>query len=162
MIASVVLCMDSPGYVIFPANQTLPMPEIKTRETKLSVGSFLNRKADEEKRKDAFSILEMIQRISGKEPKIWGDSIMGFGKVKYRYASGHSGEICLCGFSPRKQQFSLYLTCNPGYFGELLGKPGRYKAGKRCLYIKKRADVDKQVLETLIEKAVSTPWPIEQ
>ncbi len=131
------------------------MAEIKTKETSLSVHAFLDRVDGVQKKKDAYTILEMMQKITGKEPKMWGESIIGFGKVHYQYASGHSGETCACGFSPRKQQFSLYITCSLDSFRHLLDKLGKHKTGKGCIYIKKLDDIDKKVLETMIRKAVT-------
>ena len=131
------------------------MAENKTKETSLSVHAFLNRIEDLQKKNDAHTLLEMMQRITGSEPKMWGESIIGFGKVQYQYASGHSGETCACGFSPRKKQFSLYITCSIESFRGLLDKLGKHKTGKGCLYIKKLDDIDKEVLETMIRKAVA-------
>ncbi|MFI5153295.1 MAG: DUF1801 domain-containing protein [Chitinophagales bacterium] len=131
------------------------MAENKTKETSLSVHAFLDRIDDLQKKKDAYTILEMMQKITHQEPKMWGESIVGFGKVQYQYASGHSGETCVCGFSPRKLRFSLYITCSPDSFRDLLDKLGKHKTGKGCIYIKKLDDIDKKVLETMVRKAVS-------
>jgi hypothetical protein len=129
------------------------MAENKTRETGLSVHDFLNGIDENHKKKDAFTILSIMEKITGKKPVMWGPSIVGFGKLHYEYASGHSGDICLCGFSPRKQQFAFYLSCNLEDYKDLLAKLGKYKSGKGCLYVKKMEDIDTKVFETLIRKA---------
>jgi len=128
------------------------MAEIKTRETEVSPYDFIDEITEQEKKKDSLSLMALMQRITGKKPAMWGPSIIGFGKYHYEYASGHSGDICICGFSPRKQQFSLYLSCNLENYKELLAKLGKHKKGKGCLYIKKLDDINPKVLETLIKK----------
>jgi hypothetical protein len=128
------------------------MAENKTRETEISAYDFIGEIGDREKKRDALAILSMMERITGKKPTMWGPSIVGFGKLHYQYASGHSGDICICGFSPRKQQFSLYLSCNLEDYKDLLAILGKYKTGKGCLYIKKMEDINPKVLETLIKK----------
>jgi hypothetical protein len=128
------------------------MAENKTQETGLSVHDFLDEISDNPKKKDAYTLLSMMEKITGKKPAMWGSSIIGFWKLHYEYASGHSGDICICGFSPRKQQFSLYLSCNLEDYKDLLTKLGKYKTGKGCLYIKKMEDINPKVLESLIKK----------
>jgi hypothetical protein len=128
------------------------MPENKTRETAISPNEYLGGITDHEKKKDALVLLSMMEKITGKNPIMWGPSIVGFGKVHYEYASGHSGDIPICGFSARKQQFSLYLSCNLEDYKDLLDKLGKHKTGKGCLYIKKLKDTNLKVLESLIKK----------
>jgi hypothetical protein len=128
------------------------MSENKTRETANSPHDFLKEIDNQEKKKDARVLLSMMEKITGKKPIMWGPSIIGFGKVHYEYASGHSGDICICGFSPRKQQFSLYLSCNLEDYKDLLDKLGKHKTGKGCLYIRRLEDTNLKVLETLIKK----------
>lgn len=128
------------------------MPENKTRETAISPYDFLKGINDQEKKKDALILLNMMEKITGKKPIMWGASIIGFGKVHFEYASGNSGDICICGFSPRKQQFSLYLSCNLGDYKDLLDRLGKHKTGKGCLYIKRLEDTNLKILETLIKK----------
>jgi hypothetical protein len=126
-------------------------PENKTKENSGSVHDFLNEIEDKQKREDAFELLGMMKKISGREPKLWGSTIIGFGKIHYQYTSGHSGDTCICGFSPRKEQFSVYLTYSDiDSYKSLLDKLGRHKTGKSCLYIKRLADIDKKVLESMI------------
>jgi hypothetical protein len=131
------------------------MAEQKTKPSEKSVEEFLDNIDDEEARDDCYSLLKMMKKITRAEPKLWGGSIVGFGQYYYKYASGHEGDSCLTGFSPRKQAISVYLM--PGFEGhsKLLEKLGKYKAGKGCLYIKKLKDVDSNVMEELIRESVS-------
>lgn len=131
------------------------MAELKTKLNDASVEAFLNGVIDERKRGDAFAILAMMQEITHKEPKMWGDSIVGFGSYHYKYASGREGEWFTIGFSPRKQSLTLYFM--PGFEqqGELLQKLGKHSTGQGCLYIKKLDDVDLPTLKQMIERAVA-------
>jgi len=126
------------------------MAELKTKETKASVEKFLNAIPDEKRREDCFKILEMMKKITKVEPKMWGPSIVGFGNYHYKYASGHEGDMCITGFSPRKQNLTLYIM--PGFerYNELMKKLGKYKTSVSCLYIKKLEDVDLKVLKELV------------
>lgn len=129
------------------------MAELKTQKTKLSVEDFINSVEHEGKRKDAFEILEMMKTITKEKPKMWGASIIGFGDVRYKYASGREGDWFKIGFSPRKANLSLYLMgCNVSKADEMLGRLGKHKTGKGCLYINKLADVDKEVLKEMIKE----------
>lgn len=132
------------------------MAELKTKETKASVAAFLNKISDEQRRKDCQIVLELMQRATGEKPKMWGSSIVGFGRYKYRYASGHEGEWPIIGFSPRKNDLTLYIM--PGFEeleSSLMAKLGKYKTGKSCLYLKKLDDVEIPVLKKLISKSVA-------
>jgi len=126
------------------------MAELKTKETKASVEKFLNAIPDEKRREDCFKILEMMKKITKVEPKMWGPSIVGFGNYHYKYASGHEGDMCITGFSPRKQNLTLYIM--PGFerYNELMKKLGKYKTSVSCLYIKKLEDIDLKVLKELV------------
>jgi len=130
------------------------MAELKTKVSKASVDNFLNSVKDEQKRKDSFKILEMMKKITKEEPKMWGPSIVGFGSYHYKYASGHEGDMCIAGFSPRKEALTIYIL--PGFekYDSLMKKLGKYKTGKSCLYIKKLDDVDTKVLKELISESV--------
>lgn len=130
------------------------MAELKTQPNEQSVEDFLNRVENETKREDSFSILELMKEETGAEPIMWGDSIIGFGKYQYRYASSREGEWFLTGFSPRKQNLTLYIMSGFDEYDELLGKLGKYSTGKSCLYIKKMEDVDQDVLRELVSKSV--------
>ena len=130
------------------------MAEVKTKKNEASVEEFINSIADEQKRTDGFAILEMMKETSKLEPKMWGSSIIGFGEVHYKYESGHEGDICMIGFSPRKQNFALYLMTGLASYEEEFKKLGKYKTGKGCLYINKLTDVDSSVLKKVLKKAV--------
>lgn len=131
------------------------MVELKTRKNDGSVEDFLNSVEKENKREDSFKILEMMKQISQVEPKMWGDSLIGFGSAKYQYASGEEGEWFQVGFSPRKQNLSLYLwgmyaKRDTEAYQNLLSQLGKHKLGKGCLYVNKLDDVDLDILKKLI------------
>ena len=130
------------------------MAEMKTQKNDQSVTAFLDAVPDEGKRADAFAVLNLMQKVTAKKPKMWGDSIVGFGEYHYKYASGREGDWFVTGFSPRKQNLTVYIM--PGFerYGALLGKLGKHKTGKSCLYIKQLSDVDMAVLEELVAKSV--------
>ncbi|MCO6501302.1 MAG: DUF1801 domain-containing protein [Vicingus serpentipes] len=129
------------------------MAENKTQKTQLNVEDFINAVEHEGKRKDAFEILEMMKTITKEKPRMWGTSIIGFGDVHYKYASGREGDWFKVGFSPRKANISLYLMgCDISKAGEMLKKLGKHKTGKGCLYINKLADIDTGVLKDLIKE----------
>jgi len=130
------------------------MAGLKTRRTGASVTAFLGGIADEEKRRDCRTLLRLMKRATGADPKMWGTSIVGFGSTPYLYASGREAFWFQTGFSPRKTDLSLYFM--NGFTGHraLLGRLGKHKTGKCCLYIKRLSDVDLSVLQELIEKSV--------
>lgn len=132
------------------------MPEQKTKPTEVSVQSFLDNVADEGVRDDCQELIKIMKKITGEPPKMWGPSIVGFGKYHYKYPSGHEGYSCLTGFSPRKQNLSLYVM--PGFAEntDLLANLGKHKAAKGCLYIKRLADVNVDVLKKLIKATVDS------
>jgi hypothetical protein len=130
------------------------MAELKTKKTDQSVEAFLNSVSDDKKRQDSFAILEMMKEASGEQPTMWGESIVGFGSYHYKYASGREGDWFLTGFSPRKQNLTLYLMSGFEMFGDLLSKLGKHKTGVGCLYINKLEDVDQAVLKELIAQSV--------
>lgn len=130
------------------------MAEIKTKQTDQSVEAFLNGIKVDKKRQDSFAILELMKQVTGKEPKMWGDSIVGFGNYHYKYASGREGDWFLVGFSPRKQNLALYIMSGFTDYDDLLNKLGKYKTGKACLYINKLEDIDLQTLEVLVRLSV--------
>src|SRR3990172_5009026 len=130
------------------------MAELKTKQTKASVEKFLNSVKDEKKREDSFKILELMKKITKEEPKMWGPSIIGFGNYHYKYASGREGDWFLTGFSPRKQNLTLYIMSYLEKHKDLIKKLGKHKTGKGCLYINKLVDVDMNVLKELITASV--------
>jgi hypothetical protein len=131
------------------------MAENKTKPTKLSVAGFLDACEDEGRRADAQALAKLMQEISGEEATMWGPSIVGFGSYHYTYESGREGDMLVVGFSPRKGANVLYGAIGFEGAEALLAKLGKHTTGKGCLYIKKLADVDLKVLETLLEKAVA-------
>ena len=131
------------------------MAENKTIPTAASVEAFLNTVTDEQKRKDGFVILEMMKKATGEEPKMWGSSIIGFGNVRLKSPnSGREVEWLRIGFSPRKANFSLYLTGDIKKYDVALKKLGKHKTGKGCLYINKLEDVDIKVLKEIIKDSL--------
>lgn len=127
------------------------MAKNKTTETESSVVDCINAFVeDESKRNDAFELIKIIQEVTLFEPKMWGPSIIGFGSYHYKYASGHEGDAPLVGFSPRKSAISLYIYIVPENRDELLSKLGKHKPSKGCIYIKKLADIDIEVLKNII------------
>jgi hypothetical protein len=130
------------------------MAEQKTKPTEQTVTSFLERVPDEKVKKDCFDLIQLMEKATGFPAKMWGTSIIGFGQYHYKYESGHEGDSCLAGFSPRKQNISLYVM---GFDNRpaLLEKLGKHKAAKGCLYIKRLSDIDQQVLEQLVKDSVA-------
>ena len=130
------------------------MSEVKTKPNKAKVEDYLNGVENDTKREDSFAILELMKQVTGVEPIMWGDSIVGFGTYKYKYASGKEGEWMVTGFSPRKQNLTLYIMSGFDEYDGLLEKLGKHTTGKSCLYIKKLEDVDQDVLRELVGKSV--------
>ena len=130
------------------------MAELKTKRNKGDVDTFLNSVSDEKKRQDSFTVLELMRQVTGEEPEMWGDSIVGFGSYHYKYASGREGDWFVTGFSPRKQNLTLYIMSGFDEYDQLLVKLGKHSIGKSCLYIKKIEDVDLDVLKELVQKSV--------
>lgn len=130
------------------------MANLKTKQTEDSVTAFLNKVEDEQKRKDCFAIIEMMHKATGLAPKMWGTSIIGFGSYHYKYESGHEGDICLIGFSPRKQNIALYIPGGIHKYDDLLEKLGKHKTGKGCLYINSLDKIDVEVLNSIIIKSL--------
>lgn len=130
------------------------MAEIKTKQTTASVGDFINTVKDEQKRKDSFAILEMMKKITGEEPRMWGASIIGFGNVRYKSPkTGREVDWLKIGFSPRKANISLYLVIDIKVHEAALKKLGKHKTGVGCLYINKLEDVDVNVLKAIMESS---------
>jgi hypothetical protein len=127
---------------------------VKTVVNNADPTAFIDKVKSEVKRKDSHELVAMMQDITGAPPKMWGPSIVGFGSYRYTYASGHSGEICITGFSPRSSALVLYLgpaTDND----KLMSKLGKHKAGNGCVYINKLDDVDRKVLRQLVEYSIA-------
>ncbi len=130
------------------------MAELKTKKNDASVMDFLNSVENDTRRSDALKVNELMNEITGEEPKMWGGSIVGYGSVHLKYASGRELDWMLIGFSPRKQSLSLYIMDGFKKYDELLSKLGKFKTGKSCLYVNKLEDVDIQVLTELVTLSV--------
>jgi hypothetical protein len=131
------------------------MAEQKTKPSEQSVEGFLSKVSDEKVRDDCYALVKLMSKATGSPPKMWGPTIVGFGNYHYRYDSGHEGDACLTGFSPRKQNITVYVMPGFNQHADLLEKLGKHKAGKGCLYIKKLEDINSTVLETLIKQSVN-------
>ena len=125
----------------------------KTFETKKSVSAFVKTIGDKQRQKDCFAIIEIMEKQSGFEPKMWGPAIIGFGTYHYVYESGHEGDAPLVGFSPRKSEFALYIANFKGK-EELLKNFGKHKTAKSCVYIKKIEDINVEVLKKMVTGSV--------
>jgi hypothetical protein len=131
------------------------MAELKTRQNDASVTAFLAALADPKQRADAKKIAAMMREATGSRPRMWGTSIVGYGSYHYVYASGQEGDWPIVGFSPRKQNISIYIMAGFSGSEKLLAKLGKHKTGKSCLYIKRLDDVDEAVLRKLIDGSIS-------
>lgn len=130
------------------------MADNKTKPTSLSVAAFIDAITDSARRTDAKTLVKVMQNASGEKPQMWGPSIVGFGSYHYKYASGREGDMPLIGFSPRKAATVLYGMIASDDCKALLPKLGKHTTGKGCLYIKTLADVDQQVLKSMVVKSV--------
>ena len=133
------------------------MAEVKTKQTNEDVREFILAFTDnEQKRKDSFDLIKLMQRVTGYEPKMWGPSIIGFGSYHYKSErSRQEGDWPLVGFSPRKAAISLYVFTGHAEHEHLLENLGKFTMGKACIYIKKLSDIDQNELEKLIEESIS-------
>ena len=130
------------------------MAENKTKPTRASVDKFIAGVADEGRRRDAETLRAMMERISGEPAVMWGPSIVGFGHVRYKYASGHGGEMGRVGFSPRARELVVYIVDGFPRHQHLMDRLGKFRIGKSCLYIKRLDDVDEAVLTDLIQESL--------
>ncbi|WP_129794108.1 DUF1801 domain-containing protein [Sphingosinicella sp. CPCC 101087] len=130
------------------------MAELKTKPSEISVDAFLDAVPDPVRREDARKVRAMMERVSGEPARMWGPAIVGFGTYHYRYASGHEGDMCRIGFSPRAKELVLYLSSDAPRHQALMDRLGRHRTGKSCLYIKRLADVDECVLEALVAESL--------
>ena len=127
----------------------------KTKPTKVSPESHIAAIANEEQRSDARTLVALMRRVTKQGPRMWGPTIVGFGSYHYKYASGHEGDSALAGFAVRGRELVVYTA--PDFEGRavLLAKLGTHRAGKGCIYIRRLADVDRKVLETLVARSVA-------
>ena len=127
----------------------------KTTETNVSVNDFIHTYVEsEQKKSDSFRLIELMSEWSGFESKMWGPTMIGFGSYHYTYASGHEGDSFIIGFSPRKSEFSLYVTAQGADSNALLSKLGKHRMGKACIYFRKLEDIDLKVLEKLCKATI--------
>jgi hypothetical protein len=132
------------------------MAKNKTSETGKNVHDFINAFVDtEQKRKDSFELLKLMQKVSGYEPRMWGPSIIGFGRYHYKYPSGHEGDAPFIGFSPRKAAISLYVFSGLEEHEHLLEDLGKFKIGKVCIYVKKLSDINEKSLVSLMKVSLN-------
>lgn len=131
------------------------MYKAKTKETDASVVAFIESVEKESRKQDAYRLLTLFEEASGLEAKMWGNSIIGFGKYHYKYASGHEGDAMLVGFSPRKAKISLYMATGFPEREFYLDRLGRHKTGKACVYINKVDDIDTDVLKEFIQASIA-------
>ena len=129
------------------------MAEPKTKVNAASVENFINTVEDKQKRTDCFEIVKIMEQVTKEEPKMWGPALIGFGSYHYKYESGREGDMMKIGFSPRKQNITLYVGLGGNTENPMLKRLGKYTTGKGCLYIKKLADVDRKVLQDLITES---------
>ncbi len=131
------------------------MAKNKTEPTNASVERFIRTFANsEQKQKDSYELIDLMKKVSGHEPKMWGPSIIGFGSYHYKYASGHEGDAPIIGFSPRKAAISLYVYTGLDEHEHLLEGLGKYKIGKVCIYVNKLSDIDRQKLIRLMKESI--------
>ena len=130
------------------------MAEVKTKPTKASVKEFLNQIPEKERREDCFAIAKMMEEITGAKPKMWGPSIVGFGSYHFKYDSGREGDWLVTGFSPRKNDLTLYIMMGFEKHRELMEQLGKHKTAKSCLYIKRLSDIHQPTLKKLIKASV--------
>lgn len=128
--------------------------ELKTKQNELSVDAYIDAIADETRREDCRAVIKLMTKATKEKPKMWGPSIVGFGSYHYKYESGHEGDMCMTGFSSRKNDLTLYVMPGFDQRAELMQKLGKHKTGKSCLYIKRLADIDQKVLTELITLSV--------
>lgn len=130
------------------------MATLKTQPTNVDPGEFIEKLDNEKRKKDALELLEMMTRISGEKPVMWGPAIIGFGNYHYKYESGREGEWFEVGFSPRKASLSVYIMTGYKKFHDIMDRLGKYKTGASCLYINKLDDIDRSALEELLQTSI--------
>ena len=132
------------------------MAEQKTRPTDVSVETFIAAVEDPKRREDAQALVALIEAETGEPATLWGSSIVGFGRYHYRYDSGHEGDACLVGFSPRKANLVLYMATEEPVRTEMLARLGKHRSGKGCIYLNRLSDVDEDVLREMTRVSVAT------
>ena len=130
------------------------MYELKTKSTEVEVDDFLDAVPNPERQEDGRKLREMMERLSGYPAKMWGPTMVGFGRYHYRYASGHEGDMPRIAFSPRDRELVLYLCSGFPRYQELMDRLGKYKTSKACTYVKRLSDIDESALEELIVESL--------
>jgi Domain of unknown function (DU1801) len=130
------------------------MAEMKTTRNNASTSAFIGEITDPLKRKDCRELMKIMHRITNKRARMWGSSIVGYGSYHYKYESGREGDLMITGFSPRKQNLSIYFMQGFKKYKDLTEKLGKHKLGRSCLFIKKLDDVNRDILETLLTRSV--------
>ena len=130
------------------------MATLKTSFTDENVASFIEGVDNEQKRKDSYALISLMEKATGEKAKMFGPTIVGFGQYHYKYDSGHEGDAPLLGFSPRKAAISLYIYSGGKQQDELLKSLGKYKMGKSCIYVKKLSDINLDVLEDMMKDSI--------
>ena len=128
--------------------------KLKTKVNDSSVNEFLDKVENDQRREDSYCVLDLMREVTSCEPKMWGTAIIGFDEYTYKYASGHTGEWMAVGFSPRKQNLSIYIMSGFKKQDGLMKKLGKFKTGKSCLYVNKLEDIDLNILKELILHSV--------
>ena len=129
------------------------MAELKTRQNDASVDEFLVGAADERKRADCYALLDLMREVTGDEPSMWGDSIVGFGSYRHRHRSGQSGEWFLTGFSPRKRNLTIYIMSGFDRYADIMAGLGKFKNSASCLYVKRLSDINLDALRKLVRSS---------
>ena len=130
------------------------MAKLKTRPNNRSPSSYIKSIEDDARRRDCIAVMAMMKKITGKQPKMWGTSIVGYGQYHYKYKSGREGDWFVTGIAARKHNLSLHIMPGFSNYAAIMNKLGKYKLGVSCLYIKSLADVDEILLYELIDKSV--------
>ena len=139
------------------------MAETRTKPTRASVKDFISEVESEARRKDAEALHKLFSKVTGWKAQMWGPNIVGFGSYHYTYETGHSGEMCVVGFSPRKTHMVVYISNDFAEYETLKNKLGKVKSGTACLYINRLAEIDLDVLEEMIKGGVAAmkkAWPV--
>jgi hypothetical protein len=131
------------------------MADLKTKESDESVPDFLGSIENQQRKEDCTALLKLFSEVTRETPKMWGASIVGFGSYHYKYDSGREGDWFLTGFSPRKQNLTIYITAGFSEYDDIMLDLGKFKTGSSCLYVKKLSDIDIDKLKTLVEKSVA-------
>lgn len=130
------------------------MPEMKTKENEANIKEFLNTIENEQRKLDCFQLYDLMQEVTGKAGKMWGDSIIGFGSYHYKYDSGREGDWFLTGYSPRKQNLTIYIVSGFLNYQDLMKDLGKYKISSSCLYVNRLEDLNIETLKHLIKRSV--------